>query len=70
MKCTKCPKPSVFKDPSLCRAHFIMYVENKVDKTIKQYKLITKKDKVVVGVSGGKDSLTVLYILQKYGYTN
>ncbi len=35
----------------------------KVKNTIKRYRLIDKRDKVVVGVSGGPDSVTLLYLL-------
>jgi len=42
--------------------------ETKVKQTIKQYKLLDKKDKVMVAISGGKDSMTVLYLLKKFGY--
>ena len=66
MRCLKCKQPVVFS--SLCKKHFIASVEKKVLDTIKKYKLITTKDKVVVGVSGGKDSLTILYLLQKWKY--
>jgi tRNA-5-methyluridine54 2-sulfurtransferase len=65
MKCTSCKNKAVFLNPSYCEGHFTKYIEKKVNATIKKYKLINKKDKIVVGVSGGKDSLTVLYLLQK-----
>jgi len=43
-------------------------VEKKVQETIDKYGLFTKKDKILVALSGGKDSVTVLYVLKKLGY--
>lgn len=47
---------------------FIKHFENKVRNTIKKYNLITKKDRILVSASGGKDSTTALYLLKKFGY--
>ncbi len=41
------------------------FVENKVKSTIKRYKLIDQGDKVLVALSGGKDSAVLLTILSK-----
>jgi len=49
----------------LCKFCFIHYVERKIYKTIRIYKLIKKKDIIIIGISGGKDSLTCLHILNK-----
>ena len=45
-----------------------MDIEKEVAKAIKKYDLISDGDKVVVALSGGKDSTSVLYILKKLGY--
>jgi len=42
--------------------------ESRVKQTIKKYNLLKKSDKVLVAVSGGKDSMTVMYLLKKFGY--
>lgn len=47
---------------------FVEYFERKVRQTIKQHKLLSKKDRIVVAVSGGKDSTTALHVLHKLGY--
>lgn len=44
---------------------FIDYFERKVRKTIRKFNLISKGDKIAVACSGGKDSLTLVYLLHK-----
>ena len=68
MKCKTCDNKAVLESPNYCKEHFITYFEKKVKEAIKKYKLITKNDQLVVGVSGGKDSLTILYLLKKWKY--
>ena len=43
-------------------------IEETVLKTIKEYKLFTKNQKVLVAASGGKDSNVLMYILKKNHY--
>ena len=47
---------------------FKEYIEKKVRNTIRKYDLCKRNDKVGVAVSGGKDSITVLYMLHMLGY--
>jgi uncharacterized protein (TIGR00269 family) len=66
MVCKKCDTEPVYLLTSgvrLCRSCFIKYFEKKVRKTIRINNLIEKGDKICVAISGGKDSLTVLNIL-------
>jgi len=48
-----------------CKACFCESFEKKVKKTIAKYKLIEKGDRIAFGLSGGKDSSAVLYLLHK-----
>lgn len=69
MACKNCKEKPVIKLPNtnifLCRSCFIRYFERKTKNTISKYKLIEKKDHIVVACSGGKDSTSVLYIIKK-----
>ncbi len=69
MTCKKCSiKPVIILPNSnikLCSSCFAKYFEKKVYKTVRQYNLIEKKDKIAVALSGGKDSLSLLYVLNK-----
>jgi uncharacterized protein (TIGR00269 family) len=72
MKCKKCEKKAVIKlrayNISLCALHFQEFFERRVSETIKRYKLISFEDKILVAVSGGKDSLNTWFLLKKLGY--
>ena len=46
-----------------------MNIEKQIIRDIKKYGLIKKNDKIVVALSGGKDSVSTLYILNKLGYS-
>ena len=71
-KCNKCSNKGVIvlQHGTLCSKHFIYYFEQKVFKTISKFKLIDRKDNICVAASGGKDSLTVLYLVKQYVIKN
>lgn len=50
---------------SLCKTCFVRYFEKKALKTIRKYNLIERRDKIGIACSGGKDSLALLYFLNK-----
>lgn len=72
MKCKKCGQRASVNMPQhnmgLCRAHFLEWVPEQTERFIKKYAMFTREEKVLVAVSGGKDSLSLWDILQRLGY--
>ncbi len=68
MNCGNCGDKAVIvlQHGALCKKHFLTYFEEKVFKTISRWRLIDRSDVLCIATSGGKDSLTVLYLTQKY----
>ena len=72
MRCRKCTHPAVIKMPrhniSLCKDCFTEFVHTQVRRAVKSHRMFTTDDRILVAVSGGKDSLTLWAILLKLGY--
>lgn len=68
MKCQVCRDKAVISsyNGTFCAEHFKKSFESIALDTIKKYKLIEPKETIAVANSGGKDSLSLLYILSKY----
>jgi len=73
--CTKCGNLKIVirrkqSGQALCQNCFVESIQKKVIKTIKKEKLLDKGDKVLVALSGGKDSVTLLHILDTFRQRN
>ena len=71
--CTRCNDGEIiyhrgYSGEYLCRSCFLFSIEDKAKRCINKYSMLNYQDKVAVAVSGGKDSLSLLYLLNKiYG---
>ncbi|HSM26236.1 MAG TPA: ATP-binding protein [Anaerolineaceae bacterium] len=54
---------------ALCKDHFQKWVCEQTERNIHKYKMFSKDDRVLVAVSGGKDSLALWDVLTKLGYS-
>ncbi|MCX8158185.1 MAG: TIGR00269 family protein [Candidatus Diapherotrites archaeon] len=75
IKCVYCNKDAdiilKYGPHRFCKEHFCYFFEKRVRRTIRMNKLIEGREKIAVALSGGKDSITVLYILNKiFGKSN
>ncbi|HEU4683079.1 MAG TPA: ATP-binding protein [Nitrospira sp.] len=72
MNCTKCRTKAIIALPrhhaAFCKGCFSGFVQDQVVRAIKSQKMFGKDDRVLVAVSGGKDSLALWDILLKLGY--
>lgn len=72
MKCRKCGgKASVNMRQhklALCKDHYLEWIPEQTERFIKKYEMFTHYEKVLVAVSGGKDSLALWDILSRLGY--
>ena len=72
MKCRKCTNRAVINmrqhKLALCKDHFIEWVGAQTDRFIQKYRMFGRTEKVLLAVSGGKDSLSLWDVLWKLGY--
>ncbi|MCI0476737.1 MAG: hypothetical protein L0Y55_10860, partial [Anaerolineales bacterium] len=53
---------------SLCGEHYEEWVLAQTDRAIEKYKMFTRDERVLIAVSGGKDSLALWDVLLRLGY--
>jgi uncharacterized protein (TIGR00269 family) len=72
MKCRTCGQKAVVNmrqhKLALCKQHFLDWIPEQTDRFIKKYGMFTHAEKILVAVSGGKDSLSLWDILNRLGY--
>lgn len=72
MKCTVCGGTATIKisrhNAAFCEKHFIEHIHRQVLRVVKKYRMFSESDKIILAVSGGKDSLGTWRILLDLGY--
>jgi tRNA-5-methyluridine54 2-sulfurtransferase len=71
MKCTVCRGPAVIDvrrhNAAFCGDHFVVHCREQVQRAIHAHRMIEPGDRVLVAVSGGKDSLALWDLLAELG---
>jgi uncharacterized protein (TIGR00269 family) len=72
VKCRSCRGPAVVDvrrhNAAFCREHFLHHCEEQVRRAISSYRMIAPGERVLVAVSGGKDSFALWDLLRRLGY--
>lgn len=72
MKCRVCKRPAVIDLPrhnaNFCADHFRKFCRDQVTRAIKEFDMLTEGDRLLVAVSGGKDSLAIWHLLREMGH--
>jgi uncharacterized protein (TIGR00269 family) len=72
VKCRKCGRPAVFNmrqhKLALCEVHYPEWFVTQAQRVIEKYRMFGTEDRVLVAVSGGKDSLALWDVLLQLGY--
>ncbi len=74
VRCRFCGREAVVYIPytgyGVCSIHYSSFIEGKVVRAVKRYGLIDRGDRVLIALSGGKDSVVLTYILDKLSREN
>jgi uncharacterized protein (TIGR00269 family) len=71
-RCDRCGEPAAVDvrrhRAAYCGPHFVEWFERQVQRAVVSERMFTPRDKVLVAVSGGKDSLALWDVLLRLGY--
>jgi uncharacterized protein (TIGR00269 family) len=71
-KCRTCREPAIIDlarhNANFCAEHFLELCRRQVTKAIEKYEMFATDERILVAVSGGKDSLAVWDLLIELGY--
>jgi uncharacterized protein (TIGR00269 family) len=72
MRCVKCALKAVINmrhhKLALCKDHFLEWIPAQTQRFIEKYQMFSPQERILVAVSGGKDSLSLWDILHRLGY--
>jgi len=72
VRCRKCNRPAVFNMRqhrlALCEIHYPEWFITQARRAIEKYRMFGRDDRLLVAVSGGKDSLALWDVLLRLGY--
>jgi uncharacterized protein (TIGR00269 family) len=72
MKCRKCVNKAIINmrqhKLALCKEHYPEWIVEHTQRVIERHRMFTPQERVLVAVSGGKDSLSLWDILWRLGY--
>jgi uncharacterized protein (TIGR00269 family) len=72
MKCLKCDARAAIRMRqhrlALCKDHYIAWFIDQTERAIQKYHMFRREERVLVAVSGGKDSLALWDVLWQAGY--
>jgi len=72
MKCKKCGGKAAVNMRQhklvLCKGHYMDWIPEQTERFINKYEMFTRDEKILVAVSGGKDSLALWDILSRLGF--
>ena len=72
MRCKKCQSDAIIElkqhNVAFCKEHYDTFFKSRVQKAIKEFNLFKNKSRILIAISGGKDSLALWDVLFKLGY--